>query len=136
MAPVRRLACDSLHPALVESFNTLETAIQIEAARALVKIARRHLDLVIAKLTESTPVERPGIAWAVSRAGGFMVDQLLPALVDEDARQWVAYIIGTQHQEAMLPQIEALAIRDPQVYFAVTVLWKIIASWVYGLEEY
>jgi hypothetical protein len=36
----------------------------------------------------------------------------------------------------MLPGIEALAERDPQVYFAVTVLWKIIASWVYDLEEY
>lgn len=29
-------------------------------------------------------------------------------------------------------------VRDvgPDVYFAVTVLWKIIASWVYDLAEY
>jgi len=61
---------------------------------------------------------------------------ILPVLADEDARHWAAYIIGTQNRDAMLPEIEALAARDPQVYFAVTVLWKIIASWVYGLEEY
>jgi hypothetical protein len=36
----------------------------------------------------------------------------------------------------MLPEMETLAERDPQVYFAVTVLWKIIASWVYDLDEY
>jgi site-specific DNA-methyltransferase (cytosine-N4-specific) len=60
-------------------------------------------------------------------------------MVDEDARQWVAYILGMQPPEAretLLPGIEALASQDPEVYFAVTVLWKIIASWVYGLEEH
>jgi hypothetical protein len=36
----------------------------------------------------------------------------------------------------MLPDIEVLATSDPEVYFAVTVLWKIIASWIYDLEEY
>jgi len=72
----------------------------------------------------------------LSKAGGFSVAQLLPMLTDEDARQWVAYMIGTQAQESMLPQIEALAERDREVYFAVTVLRKILASWVYGLEEY
>jgi hypothetical protein len=35
-----------------------------------------------------------------------------------------------------VPEVEDLARRDPEVYFAVTVLWKILASWVYGLEEY
>lgn len=123
-------------PILVQSFTSLDTVIRIEAARALAKIARKHLDDVLQALPQSAPEERPGIAWAVGKAGGFTVDQLLSALVDEDARHWVAYIVGTQDREAMLPQIEALAERDPQVYFAVTVLWKIISSWVYGLEEY
>jgi HEAT repeat protein len=123
-------------PALVESFRTLETVIKVEAARALAKLARQHLDQVLNVLSASSVQERPGVAWALGRAGGFTVQDLLPALVDEDARQWVAYIIGTQGKDAMLPGIEALADRDPQVYFAVTVLWKILASWVYGLEDY
>jgi len=123
-------------PVLVESFTCLETVVKIEAARALSKIARKHLDDVIQVLPRSSSDERPGVAWALSKSGGFNVDQLLAALVDEDARHWVAYVIGTQDREAMLPQIEALAKADPEVYFAVTVLWKIIGSWVYGLEEY
>jgi hypothetical protein len=121
---------------LTDSFNALETVIKVEAARALAKIARRHLGDVLALLPESTADQRPGIAWAISKAGGFAIGELLPSLVGEDARHWVAYIVGTQNREAMLPQVESLAARDPQVYFAVTVLWKIIASWVYGLEEY
>jgi hypothetical protein len=48
----------------------------------------------------------------------------------------ISTFLGECLQEKMLPGIEALAERDPQVYFAVTVLWKIIASWVYDLEEY
>lgn len=123
-------------PALVESFKTLETVIKVEAARAVAKLAREHLAPVVDAFSASRVEERPGVAWALSKAGGFSVAQLLPMLTDEDARHWVSYMIGTQAQEAMLPQIEALAARDREVYFAVTVLWKILASWVYGLEEY
>lgn len=123
-------------PALVESFNALDLIIKIEAARALAKVARRHTDDVVRVFPSSNSEQRPGIAWALSKAGGFTIEQLLPTLVDEDARQWISFVIGTQDREAMLPDIEALAVSDPQVYFAVTVLWKIIASWVYNLEEY
>jgi hypothetical protein len=123
-------------PPLVRSFSALDMPVKIEAARALAKLARGYLDEVIQALPGGTPEERPGIAWALGKADGFGVSQLLPTLVDEDARQWVAYVIGTQGREKMLPGIETLAKGDPEVYFAVTVLWKIIASWVYDLEEY
>ncbi len=123
-------------PVLVHSFNALEMRIRIEAARALAKLGSKYLDQVIEALPKATPEERPGVAWALSKTAKFKISQLLPSLAGEDARHWVAYVIGTQDRERMLPDIELLAARDPQVYFAVTVLWKIIASWVYDLEEY
>jgi hypothetical protein len=123
-------------PSLIRSFTALDMNIKIEAARALAKLARRYLDQVVQALPHGSMEERPGIAWALSKADGLDISRLLPTLVDEDARQWVAYIIGTQDREKMLPEIETLAERDPQVYFAATVLWKIIASWIYELEEY
>jgi hypothetical protein len=79
---------------------------------------------------------RAGIAWAVSKSRQFTIEQLLSGLVDDNARRWVAYIIGTQSQEDYISQIEALRSQDPEVYFAVTVLWQIMSSWVYDLEEY
>ncbi len=121
---------------LVDSFTALDLPLKIEAARALAKLARKHLPEVLKTFPGASPEQRPGVAWALSKAGGFTIAQLLPTLVDEDARSWVAYIAGTQNRDAMLPDIEALAANDPEVYFAVTVLWKIIGSWVYGLEEY
>ena len=57
-----------------------------------------------------------------------MVDDLLRVMVDDDARQWVAYILGMQDKEKYLDKIEALRNSDPEVYFAVTVLWKIIKA--------
>lgn len=128
-------ALESLH-ALVESFGNLEVVIRIEAARALAKLSRMHVANVLGTFPTSTPDQRPGIAWALSKAGGFTIDQVFPLLIDQDARQWAAYMIGTQQREAMVSGIEALARRDPEVYFAATVLWKIMVSWVYGLEEY
>jgi len=61
---------------------------------------------------------------------------MLSLLVDDDARQWVAYIIGTQDQQRYIYEIEQLKTKDPEVYFAVTVLWKIMTIWIYKLEEY
>lgn len=121
---------------LVDCFNSLEMVIRIEAARALAKIARSHLGEVIGILGQSDPLKRPGIAWALSKAGGFTVDQVFSTHLDDDAREWVAYIIGTQDQHALLPDIEKLSSEDPELYFAVTVLWKILSSWTYGLEEH
>mgnify|MGYP005841118375 CR=1 FL=1 len=122
--------------ALVQVFLELAEPIRIEAARALRKITATTTASVAAKLPAAQDDQRAGIAWAVSRSGRVKVDELLPLLVDDDARRWVAYILGTQDQQACLGQIEQLRRRDPEVYFAVTVLWKILASWICDLEEY
>ncbi len=123
-------------PSLIESFKLLDNRVRIEAARALSKIARKHVKEVIKSFSVSEPAQRPGIAWALSKAGGFSISDLIPTLVDDDARQWISYIIGTQKRESMLTEIELLKQQDKEIYFAVTVLWKIFESWIWGLEEY
>lgn len=47
---------------------------------------------------------------------------MLKALVDDDARRWVAYILGMEKKPRTIQEIEALRLQDPEVYFAVTVL--------------
>lgn len=130
------IGSDRALPALVNSFTSLEAAIKVEAARALAKISRNHLDATIGAFRDSEPEQRPGIAWALSKARDLRVSRLLPTAADEDARHWLAYIIGSQDRSAILPEIETLSAYDPEVYFAVTVLWKIMTSWVYRLEEH
>jgi hypothetical protein len=123
-------------PPLIESFKALETEVKIEAARALANLGRRYRDDLVTAFPRATAEQRPGVAWALSKAGGVTIGELLGAFVDDDARHWVAYVLGTQDPARLVAEIEDLARRDPEVYFAVTVLWKILASWVYGLEEY
>lgn len=57
-------------------------------------------------------------------------------MIDDDARRWVSYILGAGDKNVYMDKIEVLRSIDPEVYFAVTVLWKIVDSWVYNLEEY
>lgn len=121
---------------LIESFKALETEVKVEAARALANLGRRYRHDLVNAFPRAAPEQRPGVAWALSKAGGVTIAELLGALVDEDARHWVAYVLGTQDPARLVAGVEDLARRDPEVYFAVTVLWKILASWVYGLEEY
>lgn len=121
--------------ALVDSFGALEPEIRIEAARALAKLAREFRGTVVASFPASAEAKRPGIAWALAHAN-VRIPELLPALVDDDARQWIAYMVGWQDPAAMLPEIDALRARDAEVYFAVTVLWKILGSWIRDLDEH
>jgi HEAT repeat protein len=122
--------------ALIECFSTVETEIRIEAARALVKLARESKAPVLAGFSESRPEERAGIAWALGKAGNVEVTDLIDRLVDEDTRQWGAWVLGSQNSAKLADEIEQIKRKDPEVYFAITVLWKIISSWAYGLEEY
>ncbi|MBM3238199.1 HEAT repeat domain-containing protein [Candidatus Poribacteria bacterium] len=122
--------------ALIDSFMAVDNEIRIEAARALAKLSLRFTPEIIKQFPESPPDKRHGIAWALSKSGQFALQDMIDALVDDDARQWVAYMLGTQNQKRFLNEIELLKAKDPEVYFAVTVLWKIMTSWVYSLEEY
>jgi HEAT repeat protein len=122
--------------ALIGSFVAVNDEIRIEAARALAKLASQFAPDILQQFPISSPEKRPGIAWALSKSGRFTLQDMLNILVDDDARQWVAYTLGTQDQQRFLHEIESLRKQDPEVYFAVTVLWKILTSWVYGLEEY
>lgn len=122
--------------ALIDSFAAVDESIRVEAARALVKLATRFTPEIIQEFPRSTPDKRAGIAWALGKSARFQLEDLLNLLVDEDSRHWVAYLLGTQEQQRYVHEIERLKNRDPEVYFAVTVLWKIMTSWVYSLEEY
>ncbi|RMD66065.1 HEAT repeat domain-containing protein, partial [Candidatus Parcubacteria bacterium] len=122
--------------ALITSFEAVEQVVRIEAARALAKLATEFTPEIVAEFPTSESSKRPGIAWALSKSGRVTIEQLLGALVDDDARRWIAYIVGTQEKHKYINEIEALRLRDPEVYFAVTVLWQIMGSWIYGLEEY
>jgi HEAT repeat protein len=122
--------------ALIATFSGVDEGIRTEAARSLARLASRFTGDLLAKLPNATPTQRPGLAWALSRGGQFNVQDVLACLVDEDARQWTAYVLGMQDQHQFVADIEAVRERDPEVFFAVTVLWKIVTSWVYTLEEH
>jgi HEAT repeat protein len=122
--------------ALVRVFNEVEDTIRAEAARALMKFGDRFSDEITRFIPDSNEDERAGLAWALSKSGSFKIHDLLPVMNDNEARKWVAWIIGTQDEAKYIDQIEKLKSKDQEVYFAVTVLWKILSSWIEGLDVY
>lgn len=121
---------------LVESFTAIDKNVRIEAARALAKLASVYKPEVLDSFAMGTEDKRPGIAWALSKSGYLSIDDILKVLVDEDARQWASFILGYQEPQQYIHEIERLKEQDAEVYFATTVLWKVINSWVYNLEVY
>ena len=123
-------------PSLIKSFDSIDVTIKEEAARALAKLTGNFSTDILHKFRHAHPVQKPGLAWALTKSKTLTLAQLIEALNDEDSRHWISYIIGMQGEETYVSEIERLKEKDPEVYFAVTVLWKIMSSWVYQLTEY
>jgi HEAT repeat protein len=123
---------------LIFSFREINPTIRIEAARALGKMCELYTQQILDYFAGSSEIERSGIAWALSRSDRWQLDDFLKILKpgNIDMRQWVAYIIGSNEQSRIIHEIEHLKEADSELYFAVTVLWKIMENWIYELKEY
>ena len=125
-------------PSLVSVFNEVSLPIRIEAARSLKKMCFFHSDTVLDFFRDASERERPGVSWALGKYGKWDLEALIKRIDqnDLDMRQWGAYIIGVSDSNRIINDIEKFKESDPQLYFAVTVLWKITSSWIYHLKEY
>ena len=121
---------------LMQSFDEVDEIIKVEAARSLAKLADGNTPKLIEQFKTTSIHRRSGIAWALAHRGRFNVTDLMSCFVDDDTRQWISYVIGSKNESDYIVQIEELKEKDSEVYFAVTVLWKIMSSWVHKLEEY
>jgi len=122
--------------ALTDAFDLTSTEIKVEAARSLLKVTPSQLATIVAILRSIDPNKRDGIAWALARAGGFAPRDLIEGEIDDDLRRWTSYIMGYGKQLFTEEQIEELTRLDPEVHFAASVLWQILASWIHDLKEY
>lgn len=122
--------------ALVSAFDAEDKEVRIEAARAMVKLNELFSKETMKLLPHSDDAQNAGISWALSKSGNFTVHDLIEVMKDDNTRKWIAWIIGTQEEQKYISQIEELKNKDNEVYFAVTVLWKVLSSWINGLEIY
>ena len=86
-------------------------------------------------LKNSEPAKRDGISWALARAGNFNPSEIV-AGADDNLRRWISYIVGCGKSHFVQSDVEAICNADPEVYFAASVLWQIMASWVHDLREF
>ncbi|HEX9974787.1 MAG TPA: HEAT repeat domain-containing protein, partial [bacterium] len=123
---------------LIDAFSNINTNIQIEATRALARLCDKFTPEILAEFSRSEKSQRPGIAWALSKTNKWSIEEVLKhtPLNDIDARQWTSYILGMSEQDKVIENIEKIKQYDQEIYFATTLLWKIISSWIYNLEEY
>jgi HEAT repeat protein len=122
--------------ALMSAFDAVDRDIRVEAARAMVKLNELFAQETLKLIPATNDSQRAGVSWSLSKSGNFTVHDLLAVMNNDDARKWIAWIIGTQKEQRYISQIEELKQKDNEVYFAVTVLWKVMSSWVNGLEIY
>lgn len=121
--------------ALVDTFNSSPLEIKVEAARALLRIAEPQVPLLIDLLKNGDPAKRDGLSWVLARIGKFNPsDMIIDA--DENLRKWMSYIVGYGKGKFLQENVEAICKADPEVYFAASMLWQILESWVNDLREY
>ncbi len=120
--------------ALVNSFNASPVDIKIEAARALLRIAKPQVSHLVRLLQTTNPANRDGVSWVLSRIGGFDPNTVL--CNDDNLRKWLSYIIGYGRNSFSESEIDKLCSADPEVYFAASVLWQLLSSWIHDLKEF
>lgn len=121
--------------ALSDTFDSTPVDIKIEAARALLRIAPSQAEHLVTLMQDVDCAKRDGLAWVLARIGSF--DPLtLASTEDINLRQWVAYIVGYGKEKFQNEKIEELCRHDAEIYFAASVLWQIISSWIHELKEY
>jgi hypothetical protein len=121
--------------ALVDTFDLTALDIKIEAARALLRIGEPQKNHLVSLLKSITPNKRDGLSWALARIGNFDPNRLIKN-ADDDLRKWISYIMGYGKDNFDQTYIENICKSDPEVYFAASVLWQILKSWVNELREY
>jgi hypothetical protein len=121
--------------ALVNTFNSSPLEIKVEAARALLRIAEPQIPYLTGLLRNGDPAQRDGLSWVLARTGKFNPIDIV-AGADENLRKWNSYILGYGKDKFVPGGVEAICKTDPEVYFAASVLWQILASWVNDLREY
>lgn len=121
--------------ALVDTFDSSTLYIKVEAARALLRIAEPQIPHLIDLLKSVSHNKRDGISWALARTGNFNPADLVEN-ADENLRKWISYIVGYGKENFDQSDIETICDADPEIYFAASVLWQILTSWVNDLREY
>ncbi len=123
--------------ALVHIFGDLTPGLRVEAVRALRKLMDARCPSLASRLGSAAPDQRAGVAWAMSRSGCFTVEELVQVCrSDTEARRWVAYILGTQDADMWATRLQPVKDADPEVFFATTVLWQIMRSWIANVDEF
>jgi hypothetical protein len=129
-----QFATRSAASVLVETFNSTALDVKTEAARALLKITGPQVAHVVELLRTCTPDQRDGLSWVLARSGGFDPNSVV-VRADDNLRRWISYIVGHGKDRFSKSDVDAICKSDPEVYFAASVLWQILESWVDGLTE-
>jgi HEAT repeat protein len=119
---------------LIKAFNIQEVRIKEDAARALLKVGGKAVKELLAALQDSSADIRAGAAWSLSQINELNVKDLLSKLQDIEGRKWVAWILGHKSRDEVETRLNNLKEKDPEVYFAATVLWTALNSWISDLE--
>jgi hypothetical protein len=121
---------------LIGTFNSNPLDIRIEAARALLKISGKQVPFLIDQLKKVEQASRDGIAWVLARSETVDLSSLLTSDDDLNLRGWASYVIGLERDKFDQKDLDAICSQDPEVYFATSVLWQIVQSWINQITEY
>lgn len=120
---------------LIDTFNLSQEEIKVEAARALLRIAEPQIPFLLDALRKVTSDKRDGISWVLARVGGFDPVDLIKN-GDVNLRYWGSYILGYGKERFSQEDIGRICSTDKEVYFAASVLWQILSSWINNLREF
>ncbi|MDQ5921769.1 MAG: hypothetical protein QG673_1828 [Pseudomonadota bacterium] len=120
--------------ALVDTFTKQSFGVKNEAVQSLLRIGSDQIDMLTHMIKQREDA-RDGIAWVLARIKGVDLKGII-SIGDNNLDIWASYILGVGKDNFEKAVIEEICSESPKVYFAASVLWQIISSWINKIKEY
>ncbi len=115
---------------LVRAFADVDQNIREEALEGIVSIGGAAIPLLLAGLREVDANVAAGCAEALRQHGGLPEENLRDIVRLADESQWAVWLLGHLPKERVASLVAGVRDTDPQLHFAVTVLWSFVESWI------
>ena len=116
--------------ALTAAFADVEPALRDEALAALVNLGEDAAPALVAGFKSKSGEIVAGSAEALRQIRDVPLEEIVHAAESGPAREWAVWLLGNLPRHVVEPHIAGWQDRDPELHFAMSVLWSFLDSWV------
>jgi len=128
-----RIGTETATIRLVNAFADIDIGIREEALEGIASIGGAAVPILLSGLRGTAMDVAAGCAEALrqqARLPAEVVSELFRGIQGPDVSDWAVWLLGHLPRERVAPAIVSLQVSAPQLYYAISLLWSFMESWI------